>query len=76
MKFPKPWRLEQCDRGCSYWVTDANDRKLFHIGSDDPGDPEHEEPGSPYGPTVLEYSCDEDTELILDELTELFTRQP
>jgi hypothetical protein len=76
MKFPKPWTLEQTDPCGHHVVCDANGRKLFYVSSDDNPDGEGK-PGDPEGPTVFWYSHnDEDTELILGELTELFARKP
>jgi hypothetical protein len=72
MKFPKPWKLVQSDPGCKFWVYDANDKKLFHISDDDYGE---EKPGEPGGPTVLGDN-DDDTNALLDELTEIFARSP
>lgn len=74
MKFPKPWRLEQTDPGCVFAVIDAGGRKLFFVCEDDNPDGEGDS-GDLDGRTVLGDN-DEDTGALLDELIEIFARQP
>ena len=61
--FPKPWRLAQSDPGGNFWVFDANDRKLFHISSDDV-----------WGPTVLEFGTDAENDVLMDMLFDMFEK--
>jgi hypothetical protein len=69
-KFPKPWKIEHV--GPEDWVvTDANGTKLFHIQSDDNPDGDGD-PGDNDGATILGY--DEDSDFLLDELTETLGR--
>ena len=75
LKFPKPWTLEQTDPVGHHVVYDADRRKLFYLCSDDNPDGEGK-PGDTDGPTVFWYGDDEETEALLNELTELFARKP
>jgi hypothetical protein len=69
MKFPKPWTLERVDPMANYVVTDANGVKLFYVSADDNPDGEGA-PGTVDGPTVLEYSDDDDE--LMEEIEKTF----
>lgn len=66
MKFPKPWQLLQTS-ATDCVVLDANGQKLFYIVGDD-GD------GSEIESSVLFYGDDADTEMLLNEITEVLGR--
>ena len=62
-KFPKPWRIEQCDP-FNYRVYDANDCHLFVISPDEMPDGK-DPPGGSDGPTILYWGEDNDHETLV-----------